>query len=100
MLSGSIPELPPQEAVRGVTPWKRAMNFVLVGMALGTVLLYILGTAWFCLQSGTGLADAVAKCVWIFLPGDFLKMAAALLLGPVLRRRLAAAGLLSGAREG
>ena len=39
MLSGSIPELPPQEAVRGVTPWKRAMNFVLVGMALGTVTL-------------------------------------------------------------
>ena len=72
----------------------------LAGMALGTALLYILGTAWFCLQSGAGLADAVAKCVWIFLPGDFLKMAAALLLGPVLRRRLAAAGLLSGAREG
>ena len=71
----------------------------LVGMVLGTALLYTLGTAWYCLQSGVGLADAAAKCVWVFLPGDALKIAFALFLGPILRGRLAAAGLLAAKTE-
>lgn len=45
MLSGSIPELPPQEAVQGVTPWKRGMSLVLAGMAMTTVTLH-----FWCLQ--------------------------------------------------
>jgi biotin transport system substrate-specific component len=66
------------------------------GMVAGTVALYALGTAWYCFQSGTALGVALSKCVWIFIPGDLLKMAAALVLGPLLRRRLGLARLQAG----
>lgn len=60
----------------------------LLGMIAGTAALYILGTAWFCFQNGATVGTALSKCVWIFIPGDLLKMAAACCLGPLLRRRL------------
>ena len=65
-----------------------------VGMVLGTGVLYAVGTAWFCIQTGTPIAGGLAVCVLPFLPGDFIKMLGALILGPVLRRRLERAGLL------
>ena len=40
------------------------------------------------------LQKALAACVFPFIPFDLLKMAAALLLGFPLRRRLEQAGLL------
>lgn len=67
----------------------------LLGMALGTAVLYAVGTVWFCLQTGTPVAGALAICVLPFLPGDLGKMAAALLLGPALQDRLKRTGLLS-----
>ena len=67
-----------------------------LAMSAGTVVLYILGTAWFCVQGSFALGDALAKCVWIFIPGDVVKMAAAIFLGPILRRRLAQAKVLEG----
>ncbi|MCH5353182.1 MAG: hypothetical protein J1E06_06925 [Acutalibacter sp.] len=39
MLRSSVAELPPEEIVAGVTPWKKAMKRVLAGMALCTVTL-------------------------------------------------------------
>lgn len=66
----------------------------LLGMVLGTAVLYTVGTLWFCVQTGTAAAGALAVCVLPFLPGDFVKMGAALLLGPALRRRLEHTGLL------
>ena len=62
--------------------------FQLLGMLAGTAVLYAFGTAWYCFQSGVAVGDALMKCVWIFIPGDLIKMAAALIVGPVLRRRL------------
>lgn len=67
----------------------------MLGMVLGTVVLYVVGTAWFCVQTGTPVEGALAVCVLPFLPGDLIKMAVALLLGPVLRDRLSRTGLLS-----
>lgn len=60
----------------------------LAGMALGTAVLYAFGTAWFCFQAEVPLGEALQKCVWIFIPGDLLKIAAAAAAGPLLRRRL------------
>ncbi len=65
-----------------------------LGMIAGTVALYILGTAWFCVQGGYTVGVALSKCVWIFIPGDLIKMAAAAAVGPVLRLRLEQANLL------
>lgn len=66
----------------------------LLGMGLGTAALYAVGTLWFCVQTGTAAEGALALCVLPFLPGDFVKMGAAVLLGPALRRRLERTGLL------
>ena len=66
----------------------------LLGMVLGTAVLYTVGTVWLCLQTGVRPGEAVVVCVLPFLPGDCLKMAAAWLLGPMLRRRLERTGLL------
>lgn len=50
LLEECVPELPPVDVVKGVTPWRKAMNRVLWGMALTTITLefwgldYILST--------------------------------------------------------
>ena len=65
----------------------------LIGMILGTTLLYAVGTVWFCYQSGTILSKALALCVYPFLIGDIIKIGIALTVGPVLRERLQKAGI-------
>lgn len=66
----------------------------LAGLLAGTALLYLLGTVWFCAVMHTTPAAALAVCVLPFLPGDLAKMAAAHLLGSLLRRRLEKARLM------
>ncbi len=57
-------------------------------MAVGTLALYGMGTAWFMLQAGSGLGAALSLCVLPFLPGDAAKIAAAALLAPRIRKRI------------
>ncbi len=56
-----------------------------LGMVLGVLACYLLGTAWFTVSTGTGWGAALSVCVLPFLPFDAGKIALALLL----RRRLA-----------
>lgn len=42
-LKNSIPELPPDDIVMEVTPWRKAMNRSLAGLALTTIMLNFLG---------------------------------------------------------
>ncbi len=58
---------------------------VVIGMILGTVLLYAFGTAWFMLQTHQTLTESMTLCVIPFLPGDAAKIAAAALVGIPLR---------------
>ena len=39
MLAQSVPDTPPEEIVAEVTPWRRAMNRILFGMALCAITL-------------------------------------------------------------
>ena len=59
-----------------------------LGMILGTVALYVLGTAWFMIYNRTPLIPALSACVLPFLPGDAAKIAASALLAPIIRRRV------------
>lgn len=53
---------------------------------IGTLVLYIIGTAWFIIQTGRGIMEALSMCVLPFLPGDALKIAATVVLAvPVVR---------------
>lgn len=71
-----------------------ALFLQLLGMVLATAVLYAFGTAWYCVQAGVGLQKALAACVLPFIPFDLAKIAAALLVGTPVRRRLEQAGLL------
>ena len=61
---------------------------------VSTAIAYVLGTAWFCISTGTGVMAALATCVFPFIPGDIAKMVIAIAFGPMLRRRLNKAGVI------
>lgn len=67
----------------------------LPGMLTGTIVCYGFGTAWLAYQLHLSFAEALAIGVLPFLPGDALKIVAALMAGPMLRRRLKKATLIS-----
>lgn len=61
---------------------------VLTGLCVaGNTILYALGTAWFCMLTGSALTTALTVCVLPFLPGDAVKTAVCVILILSLRRR-------------
>ncbi len=63
------------------------------GMVIGSVVLYIFGTAWLAYQANLTVGAALAAGVIPFIPGDLAKIAIATLVGPLLRKRLIKARL-------
>jgi len=72
-------------------PKNRIIQFL--GMIAATAVLYAFGTAWFLFLSGKDLGYAMTWCVLPFIPLDLVKMALAMLLGPILQERLIKAGI-------
>lgn len=64
--------------------FKKTWAYV-VGMTLGTAVLYTFGTAWYCIMSGSEIIPAILTCVTPFLLGDSIKIACATLLASRLR---------------
>lgn len=64
-----------------------------VGMLLGTAVCYGFGTLWLAYQAEATFLEALAIGVIPFVPGDTLKIIAALIVGPRLRRHLKKAKL-------
>ena len=62
----------------------------ILGMIVGTAICYAFGTAWFCLQAGYTVGAALAVCVIPFIPADLCKMVIAMIIGPMVRKRLGA----------
>lgn len=60
----------------------------LIGMVLGTIIDYVLGTFWLSKLMHTTFTAALSAGVLPFIPGDLLKIIAALILGPLLRSRV------------
>lgn len=69
--------------------------FYVVGMVLGMAVCYLFGTVWFIILMKVTWQQALAACVFPFLIGDVIKIAIAILIGPLLRSRLIQAGLLT-----
>ena len=64
-------------------------NFIYpVSMTVGTLICYICGTAWYSIQTKTDFITALSICVFPFVIGDILKIAAASVTGITLRKRL------------
>ena len=75
--------------------WK-SIAFAALGMVLGTMVLYALGTAWLAYSAGMDFQAALWAGVIPFNPGDLVKMVIAVLLGSAVRGRLLRAGILEG----
>lgn len=58
-----------------------------LAMALGTVVCYAFGTAWFMVLTGRGLMESLMACVLPFLPGDAVKIGLAAVTAKALERR-------------
>lgn len=67
---------------------KKDIVYTVLGMVIGTVILYALGTFWYVYFTKTELKAAILACVTPFIPGDIVKMIIVLLLGPRLRKIL------------
>ncbi|MFQ7714965.1 MAG: biotin transporter BioY [Agathobacter rectalis] len=61
-------------------PWLQ-----LIGMIVGTIICYVLGTAWFCFEAKSTVSGALSICVPIY-PGDLIKMIIAMLIGPAIKK--------------
>ena len=75
--------------------WKN-IALAALGMILGTIVLYALGTAWLAYSAGMDFQAALWAGVIPFIPGDLVKMVIAVLLGSAVRGRLLRAGVLKG----
>ena len=64
-----------------------------LGMVLGTIVTYILGTTWLAYVAHMGFYKALTVGVLPFIPGDVVKIIIASLIGPQIKRRLITAGL-------
>lgn len=69
--------------------------WLMSGMILGTIVLYVLGTAWFIHVSGSALSDAMGWCVTPFIPGDLIKMVIVAIIAPQVRTALVRANILA-----
>ncbi len=72
---------------------KKSLQIVILaaGMAIGVLVCYAFGTAWFLIYKATadaavGLAYALSVCVIPFIPFDIAKIAAAIVLTLALKR--------------
>ncbi len=64
-----------------------------LGMVLGTIVTYLLGTAWLSYETKLTFNAALYAGVIPFIPGDLVKMIIASLIGPQIRKRLISAGI-------
>ena len=67
---------------------KKFWSYIL-GMVIGTALLYTCGTAWFIIRTGNPIALSLGLCVTPFLIGDSIKIILASIIAPQLQNALA-----------
>ena len=60
----------------------------IIGMAVGTILCYIVGTSWLAYQGNMTFWEALLAGVIPFIPADAIKIAIAAIAGPRLRKAL------------
>lgn len=69
---------------------KRVICFL--GLVLGSVAMYALGTAWLGFQMHLSIPAALMAGVIPYLPGDFAKMIIAAVVGPQVQKQLRTLG--------
>ena len=67
---------------------------LLIGVLVGYVVNYAVGSVWFMAVAQSNLATALTACVIPFIPTSILKAVLVLILGPVLKHSLEKAHVL------
>lgn len=67
---------------------RSSLFIIFLGFLLGTAVTYLFGTLWLSFQMNLTFIQGLFAGVIPYLPGDFLKMILAVLVGPQLRKRL------------
>lgn len=65
------------------------------GYILGTAVLYAFGTIWLAIMNDIRFIDALWAGVIPFIPGDIAKIIIAMILGPLVRKSLNRADLMT-----
>lgn len=76
-----------------IKKFKNSRIMQLIGMILGTIVVYILAVLWFVYVMDTTFMAAFLACVAPFIIGDLLKMVIAMIVGSKIRKRLDSAGI-------
>lgn len=69
------------------------MYLCFLGLLIGTLVSYLLGTLWLAYVGEMNLKAALAAGVIPFIPGDLAKIVISMLIGPQIRKQLIKAGL-------
>ncbi|MBR1874307.1 MAG: biotin transporter BioY [Eubacterium sp.] len=81
---------------RFVSDTKKVSSLILLrvihfaGFVVATAVLYFFGTLWFVISTRTPVISALGLCVFPFIPGDLIKIAVAVVLGPWLAQLIKA----------
>lgn len=67
---------------------KSSLFLSVLGMLLGTAVLYLFGSVWLAYQASLTLPQALMAGVVPYLPGDLVKLVLAMFLGLQVRKRL------------
>ncbi len=77
-----------------VDRWKTNYGLIFLGMVLGTLALYLFGTAWLAKLANMSFGAALGAGVIPFIPGDLAKIVITLLVATPVRKCLWKAGIL------
>lgn len=66
----------------------------IVGMVLGMIVTYALGTGWLAFQANMTFEAALFAGVIPYLPGDIIKIIIAAIVGPGIKKQIVRAGYL------
>ncbi|MBQ9037330.1 MAG: biotin transporter BioY, partial [Erysipelotrichaceae bacterium] len=75
----------PLAFISGQATEKNDNKSMILGMLIGNVVLYVIGTIWFMIYLKASLGKALAACVIPFLPGDIIKMIIVCLIAPRIK---------------
>lgn len=71
-----------------IEKWEGKVYMHIIGMILGTLLCYILGTVWLAIVGSMTFLEALWAGVIPFIPADAVKIAFAAIAGPKIRQAL------------
>lgn len=70
------------------------IHMYVLGMILGTIITYGVGSVWLAYQANLSFKAALVAGVLLYIPGDVAKIIIAIINGPIIKRGIQKAGYL------